>query len=166
MLILLIMKLQIRHVVILVCTIQIIVLNIVLINVHNKIKNIYWILLAENIVLVVVKDKELRAEIEKATGNSCYGAPVLFLINTKKDNMFGERDASAAAENIMLEATDMGLGSVYVMGGAVKLNDFADIQKELGIAQDFETTVIVPVGKIAEEPAKEDRTSRYQVTIY
>lgn len=115
---------------------------------------------------VVVKDKELRAEIEKATGNSCYGAPVLFLINTKKDNMFGERDASAAAENIMLEATDMGLGSVYVMGGAVKLNDFADIQKELGIAKDFETTVIVPVGKIAEEPAKEDRTSRYQVTIY
>ena len=116
--------------------------------------------------LVVVKDKELRAEIEKVTGNSCYGAPVLFLINTKKDNMFGERDASAAAENIMLEATDMGLGSVYVMGGAVKLNDFVDIQKELGIAPDFETTVIVPVGKIAEEPAKEDRTSRYQVTIY
>ena len=52
------------------------------------------------------------------------------------------------------------------MGGAVKLNDYADIQKELGIAQDFETTVIVPVGKIAEESAKEDRTSRYQVTIY
>lgn len=66
----------------------------------------------------------------------------------------------------MLEATDLGLGSVYVMGGAVKLNDYADIQKELGIAQDFETTVIVPVGKIAEESAKEDRTSRYQVTIY
>ena len=41
MLILLIMKLQIRHVVILVCTIQITALNIVLINVHNKIKNIY-----------------------------------------------------------------------------------------------------------------------------
>lgn len=116
--------------------------------------------------LVVVKDEGLRNEIEKVTGNACYNAPVLFLINTKKDNMFGERDASAAAENIMLEATDLGLGSVYVMGGAVKLNDYADIQKELGIAQDFETTVIVPVGKIAEEPAKEDRTSRYQVTIY
>ena len=116
--------------------------------------------------LVVVKDEGLRNEIEKVTGNACYNAPVLFLINTKKDNMFGERDASAAAENIMLEATDLGLGSVYVMGGAVKLNDYADIQKELGIAQDFETTVIVPVGKIAKEPAKEDRTSRYQVTIY
>ncbi len=116
--------------------------------------------------LVVVKDQGLRAEIEKATGNACYNAPVLFLITTKKGNMFGERDASAAAENIMLEATDLGLGSVYVMGGAVKLNDYADIQRELGIVDGFQTTVIVPVGKIAEEPEKEDRTNRYQVTIY
>lgn len=116
--------------------------------------------------LVVVKDKGLRSKIEQATGNSCYNAPVLFIINTKKDSIFGERDASAAAENIMLEATDLGLGSVYVMGGAVKLNDDADLQKELGIDQAYQTTVIVSVGEIAEEPEKEDRSHRYQVTIY
>lgn len=116
--------------------------------------------------LVVVKDKGLRNKIEQATGNSCYNAPVLFVINTKKDSMFGERDASVAAENIMLEATDLGLGSVYVMGGAVKLNDDADLQKELGIDQAYQTTVIVSVGEIAEEPEKEDRSHRYQVTIY
>lgn len=80
--------------------------------------------------------------------------------------MFGERDASVAAENIMLEAADLGLGSVYVMGGAIKLNDYTDIQRELDIDPDFQTTVIVPVGKIAREPEKEDRSSRYQVTIY
>ena len=116
--------------------------------------------------LVVVKDEALRKEIEKATDNSCYGAPVLFIINTKKENMFGERDASVAAENIMLEAADLGLGSVYVMGGAIKLNDYTDIQRELDIDPDFQTTVVVPVGKIAREPEKEDRSSRYQVTIY
>lgn len=116
--------------------------------------------------LVVVKDEGLRQKIEKATDNAAYDAPVLFLINTKKDSMFGERDASAAAENIMLEATDLGLGSVYVMGGAVKLNDYNDIQKELGIDSDFQTSVIVPVGKIAEKPELEDRSQRYQVTIY
>lgn len=116
--------------------------------------------------LVVVKDEGLRQEIENATDNSCYNAPVLFVINTKKNSMFGERDASAAAENIMLEATDLNLGSVYVMGGAAKLNDHVDILKELGIDPEFETTVIVPVGKIAEEPEKEDRSQRYQVTIY
>lgn len=116
--------------------------------------------------LVVVKDEGLRKEIEKATDNSCYDAPVLFIINTKKGSVFGERDASAAAENIMLEATDLGLGSVYVMSGAAKLNDYSDIRKELGIVSDFQTTVIVPVGKIAREPEKEDRSNRYQVTIY
>ena len=80
--------------------------------------------------------------------------------------MFGERDASVAAENIMLEATDLGLGSVYIMGDAAKLNDHADVLKELGIDSDFEVTVIVLVGKIAEESEKEDRSQHYQVTIY
>lgn len=61
--------------------------------------------------LVVVKDEGLRQEIENATDNSCYNAPILFVSNTKKNSMFGERDASVAAENIMLEATDLGLGS-------------------------------------------------------
>ncbi len=103
---------------------------------------------------------------QQVTNNSCYNAPVLFLINTKKDSEFGERDASVAAENIMLEATDLDLGSVYIMGGAARLNDFNDLQQELGIDPAFQTTVIVAVGKSAVEPEKEDRSKRYQVTIY
>ena len=70
--------------------------------------------------LVVVKDEGLRNKIEEVTNNSCYNAPVLFLINTKKDSEFGERDAAVAAENIMLEATDLDLGSVYIMGRCSK----------------------------------------------
>lgn len=80
--------------------------------------------------------------------------------------MFSERDASCAAENIMLAATDLGLGSVYVMGGAVRLNDAGELQKELGIDPAFQTSVTVPVGKIAEKPEETDRSNRYQVTIY
>ena len=116
--------------------------------------------------LVVVKDEGLRNKIEEVTNNSCYNAPVLFLIKTKKDSEFGERDASVAVENIMLEATDLNLGSVYIMGGAARLNDFNDLQQELGIDPAFQTTVIVAVGKSAVEPEKEDRSKRYQVTIY
>lgn len=116
--------------------------------------------------LVVVKDEALRDKIETKTDNACYHAPVLFIINTKKDSMFGERDASCGAENIMLEATDLGLGSVYVMGGAARLNDDSELQKELGIDPAFQTSVIVPVGKIGEKPEATDRSNRYQVTIY
>ncbi len=87
--------------------------------------------------LVVVKDEALRDKIETKTDNACYHAPVLFIINTKKDSMFGERDASCGAENIMLEATDLDLGSVYVMGGAARLNDDSELQKELGLILPF-----------------------------
>lgn len=52
------------------------------------------------------------------------------------------------------------------MGGAARLNDFNDLQQELGIDRAFQTTVIVAVGKSAVEPEKEDRSKRYQVTIY
>ena len=66
----------------------------------------------------------------------------------------------------MLEATDLGLGSVYVMGGAARLNDDSELQKELGIDPAFQTSVIVPVGKIGEKTEATDRSNRYQVTIY
>ena len=51
--------------------------------------------------LVVVKDEGLRQEIENATDNSCYNAPILFVINTKKNSMFGERDASGYPRHLL-----------------------------------------------------------------
>lgn len=112
---------------------------------------------------VVVEDQELRAEIEQVTNNACYGAPLLFIITTKKDSHFGERDASAAAENIMLQATAMNYGSVYIMGGAVTLNQHPTLLRKLGIPDDFQVSVIVPVGKAVEQPKPEQRATRYQI---
>lgn len=74
--------------------------------------------------LSVITDPELLKKIEDNTNNSCYNAPLVFMINTKKDSQFGERDASVAAENVMVEAVDLGLASVYVMGGVIALNKF------------------------------------------
>ena len=112
---------------------------------------------------IVIESPDLCAEIEKATNNACYGAPLLFAIATKKDSNFGERDASSAAENIMLQATELGYGSVYIMSGDIELNNHPSLLKKLGISNDFQISVIVPVGKAAEQPAHEDRTNRYQI---
>lgn len=79
--------------------------------------------------LSVITDPELLKKIEDNTNNSCYNAPLVFMINTKKDSQFGERDASVAAENVMVEAVDLGLASVYVMGGVIALNKFPEVQK-------------------------------------
>ncbi|GAA2867231.1 nitroreductase family protein [Lactobacillus intestinalis] len=113
--------------------------------------------------LSIITKPELLKKIEDSTDNSCYNAPLIFMINTKKDSPFGERDASVAVENVMVEAADLGLGSVYVMGGVFALNKFPELQKELGMNEGYETTVLVPIGYPADKEQVEDRSNRYKV---
>lgn len=113
--------------------------------------------------LSVITDPELLQKIEDHTNDSCYNAPLVFMINTKKDSQFGERDASVAAENIMVEAADLGLASVYVMGGVFALNKFPEVQKKLGMSDGYETTVLLPIGYAADNGEPEDRSNRYHV---
>ncbi|HIW70637.1 MAG TPA: nitroreductase family protein [Candidatus Limosilactobacillus merdipullorum] len=112
---------------------------------------------------VIVTDQQLRQEIEQVSNNACYGAPLLFILAVQKDSPFGERDASVAAENVMVQAAGLSLGSVYVMSGAMALNKHPELLKKLGLPTDFQAAVIVPVGKPAEAPAAEDRIQRYQL---
>lgn len=112
--------------------------------------------------MTVVEDKKLLERIEKTTKNACYNAPLLFVINVEKDSEFKERDASAAAENIMVEATSLGLGSVYLMNAALVLNSDSNLEKDLGLSIGFETCVIVACGHAAEHP-NDDRSNRYKV---
>ena len=112
--------------------------------------------------MTVVESEELLAEIEQVTSNACYNAPLLFVINVKKNNEFGERDASVAAENIMVEAAELNLGSVYLMNAASVLNSAKNLEEKLGLPQNFETCVIVACGHAAEQP-NDDRSNRYKV---
>ncbi|WEV44402.1 nitroreductase family protein [Lactobacillus sp. ESL0684] len=111
--------------------------------------------------LTVVEDDQLLQQIERATDNACYDAPLLFVINVKKDRRFGQRDASCAAENIMIEATSLDLGSIYTMSGATGLNAVPELQEQIS-SPGYETCVIVAVGHSAEFPT-EDRSHRYHV---
>lgn len=111
----------------------------------------------------VITDPKLRDAVEDASNNACYGAPLLFAIATKKDSQFGERDASAAAENVMVQAAALGLGSVYVMSGALAVNGHPDLLKQIGVDDGYQLTVIVAVGKAAEESPAPDRSNRYKV---
>lgn len=113
---------------------------------------------------IVVENPQLLDKVEKATNNACYGAPFMFVIATQKGSPFEERNASAAAENIMVQATDLGYGSVYIMGGALTLNKDTDLLKELGVKDGYEVPVIVPVGKAAQAPEQTDRSHRYELT--
>ncbi len=117
---------------------------------------------ADVMQMTVVEDETFLSKIEQVTNNACYNAPLLFVINVKKDSSFGERDASVAAENLMIEAAELNLGSVYLMNAALVLNSASDLQKELGIPAAFQTCVIVACGHAAEQPDN-NRANRYQV---
>ncbi|MCT6888451.1 MAG: nitroreductase family protein [Lactobacillus sp.] len=117
---------------------------------------------ADVMQMTVVEDENLLSEIEQVTSNACYNAPLLFIINVKKGNEFGERDASVAAENLMVEAAELNLGSVYLMNAASVLNSAKSLEEKLGVPTDFETSVIVACGHAAEQP-NDDRSNRYKV---
>ena len=117
---------------------------------------------ADVMQMTVVEDEKLLSQIEQVTNNACYNAPLLFVINVKKNNEFGERDASVAAENIMVEAAELNLGSVYLMNAANVLNSAKNLEEKLGLPQNFETCVIVACGHAAEQP-NDDRSNRYKV---
>lgn len=113
--------------------------------------------------MTVVQDNLLLNKIEALTENACYDAPLLFVISVKRSSIFGERDASVAAENIMIEATSLGLGSVYLMNAARILNSDAELKNNLDISEDYEASVIVACGYAAEHP-NSDRSNRYKIT--
>lgn len=113
--------------------------------------------------LKLVTSKALRTELEKLANGAFYGAPALFVVATKTDSSFADRDASCAAENLMIEAKELGLGSVYILGGAMALNKSEKAQELLHLKSGYNVSVVVPVGVSAEESANPDRTNRYQV---
>lgn len=112
---------------------------------------------------VVVEDDATLQRIETSVNDAAYGAPLLFIIATQDESNFGERNASVAAENVMVEAASLGLGSVYVMSAAMALRKDPALLADLGIDKGYSPQVVVPIGHATEEIAANDRSSRYKV---
>ena len=73
-------------------------------------------------VIIVIKDKKTRdalADLNKRVGTRVfpgdpfYGAPVILLVAAHKDGL-SMHDGSATIENMLLEATNQGLGSCWI----------------------------------------------------
>ncbi len=99
----------------------------------------------------IITDKNVKAKLSGAIADWALTAPVLFVVCTAPDAIkarFGERaevftiqDTAAAVENILLTATDMGLGGCFM--GAFDGEKFAEV---LGINEDHKPIAVVPVG--------------------
>lgn len=86
--------------------------------------------------------RQVLAMVEDPDFNIFYNATTLIAIYTKPVSAFVSADAWLAAENILLAAYSIGLGSC-VIGFAVALLNLPDIKAELGIPP--ELTAIAPL---------------------
>ena len=82
-----------------------------------------------------------------------YGAPVLILLSGPTDAPYSAFNAALAAENMLLEATGLGLGSCHMLSPTLALNgrDNRDLAQEAGIPEGYTLQCAVIVGYAAAE---------------
>jgi nitroreductase len=71
-----------------------------------------------------------------------YNAPVLIVVIGNKNNALTDYDCSMCAENMMLVAHSMGIGSCWI-GGAAVIQQSEDLMAELKISQNYK--IIAPL---------------------
>ena len=109
----------------------------------------------ETIHLTVLQNQNVMDEINTATAKAfgkpdlkpLYGAPTVVIVSSTKNTQFPKIEYANAAciiENMLLAATDLGLGSVYLMGIIAALNSSPNLLKKLDIPEGF-----IPVSAVA-----------------
>jgi nitroreductase len=121
----------------------------------------------------VIRNAELRQRINDATHDAMvhsgieflrqrvslpgyqplYGAPVLIFLSGPAAARYSVANTSLAAENMILEATELGLGSCYIVSPTLALNanDNRGLAQEAGIPDGYALQCAVIVGYAAPE---------------
>lgn len=107
----------------------------------------------DSLRLTVIQNRELLNKISAAYSKSdiFYGAPTVIAISSNKTESIHYSNAGCIAENMLLAATDLGLGSVYVINLAWACEKDKSLVKELGIEDGFFSLASVAVGYPAQE---------------
>jgi nitroreductase len=88
--------------------------------------------------------------------NFFYGAPLVIIITGPKDNLWAALDAGLAAQNIMLYATSIDIGTVFI-GMARMIEKDKNLMKALNIKEDKTIVACVICGYPAENPAPKEK---------
>jgi nitroreductase len=94
-----------------------------------------------------------------AKPNFFYNAPLLIIITAPKDNLWASADAGLAAQNIMLYATSIDLGSVFI-GMAKLIEKDKNLLKALHIEDNMNIAAAVICGYPAENPEPREKTMK------
>lgn len=128
--------------------------------------------------LTVVNNQDFIANANTATAaimhregtTPTYNVPTLIFVSAKKQNpMFtGMMISSAAmiAHNIVLEATDLGLGACYLWGVFTAVSNTPDLLSKQNLPDDYELLAAIGVGPTSETyEAREIPKDRISVNV-
>jgi len=82
-----------------------------------------------------------------------YGAPVLILLSGPEDHPYSGFNTALAAENMLLEATELGLGSCFLVSPtlALKGEENRNLAREAGIPEGYSLQCALVVGYTRDE---------------
>ena len=105
--------------------------------------------------LTVIRNKEFLAGLSQATrefmkrdGDPIYGAPVLVLVSAKPGMppTIEFQNTGTIMENMLLTATDLGLGGVYLMGAIAALKTKPELVAQLQLPEGFVPIAAAAIG--------------------
>lgn len=112
--------------------------------------------LSEGIAAAVQKEGMPLKGPPGAKPDFFYSAPLLLIVTAPKDNYWASADAGLAAQNVMLYATSIELGSCFI-GMAKLIEQDKDLRKTLNIADNMTIVAAVICGYPAENPAPREK---------
>jgi nitroreductase len=116
--------------------------------------------------IIVVRDEALRQQLARTHlwSKMCSKAPVVFVICGDPDRSdYWVQDTSAATQNLLLAATALGLGTVWV-GIHPRPQREEHVKRALGIPDSLRVLCLVPTGHPAE--SKEPRTQYDEAKVH
>jgi len=97
------------------------------------------------------------AELIKAKEDTIfYGAPLLIFVSAGKTSKWAKIDCGLAAQNMILKAYELGLGSCFI-GFACSLNNDKEVLKDLAIPDDHEIIAPLIFGYPRQWPKPKER---------
>lgn len=117
--------------------------------------------------LIVAKDKESLEKVGKAA--RFYNAPLVIIVCSDKSKAWKrpydgkittDIDASILTDHMMLEATDLGLGSLWICWFKEEV-----IREEFNLPDDVEPVNILAIGYADTEPADPNRHDTQRISV-
>ena len=109
----------------------------------------------------------IRQCVAKASGDPgadpLHGAPLLIVVSTSQAGEIGALNVSCLIENMLLAATDLGLGNLYVRGAIDVSAKDESLVKAMRVPDGFKPVASVALG-YANAPASPRNTPKNDVT--